>query len=869
VPYSGVVRLLCASDDPTLVGRLVAAVDSRLAIGHVPLERLSAVAAAISHTGWDALAVLTADPERVPWPTLTHVCRVADLPIVWSMPEAPTGTAVPDVPFLPWHRLVEGVTGLVTPKPDGGQPTWPPAAWSGGWARKEASDTPNLQAVLDDAVDLLVPAVADLATALVLNADGTVAHLAARHHDPSGQVITDRMWSLPEWRDNADWNGQVRCAVSGRPLFLPQVPAGFWDQLGVTGEVRHLLGQLDPQAVVTMPFVTAAGQRGAVAMLACTPGSAFAPDMLRHAEDFAEQTRIAWDRQARLVAAIESSQRYQLQAERNFRQLTLAGKLATLRQLPDAATAMVAAVRDEIPDAHVACWLLSDDGDMLTRTGSSAGASLADIRDDWQVVPMHVANGVTEAVTTGRSVLLATREHLLTCYPHLAGDRSVQRCGAWASIPMIQDGRAIGALGIAFDSPRPFDPDEVAHLEALARLCAQACERGRLYSSLSNSLQENARLVAGLQQSDRRKNTFLAMLAHELRNPLGALANALYLLKQPAESAAPDRQQRTVAIMDRQIEHLRRLLDDLIDLARITQGKITLDRQPVDLTALLPDAIEDWRTQNPEGVVLATDWPATPVWVAGERSRLVQVLNNLLDNARRFSPDGTTIAIRMREDGNGVTLCITDQGIGLTPDQISTIFEPFTQLGPNQQGLGLGLPLVEQLVQLHDGRIEASSDGPDQGSRFAIWLPVIPPPGGTDPSVAQTPVAPSLRVLVIEDHDDARETLGELLEIWGHRPVLAGTGQKGLDLLLANDLDIALVDIQLPDIDGYAVARGARTKLGPAFPLVALTGFGQAHDRQQALAAGFTDHVTKPLDPDRLQALIVALCLPASTVQGK
>ncbi len=292
--------------------------------------------------------------------------------------------------------------------------------------------------------------------------------------------------------------------------------------------------------------------------------------------------RRAPDGQAHLAGGVATGRGQQELAERNRRLLDLTGKLAALRELPEAAAAMVAAIREEIPDADIVIWQVNADGQVLDLVGAGVSVPRAQVMSRWRQLPVDFPLPITMAYTSGRSIPIESRAALLSQFPNLADHAGAIVGHAWVALPLILTNQSIGVIGLYFDAPRKFEADEIAHWEALSQQCAQAFERARLYSSLSASLTENARLVADLQAKDQRKNTFLAMLAHELRNPLGAMANALQLLtyQGPAES---DRQARALSVMHRQVHHLRQLLDDLIDLARINQGKIRLSPEPIAL----------------------------------------------------------------------------------------------------------------------------------------------------------------------------------------------------------------------------------------------------------------------------------------------
>jgi PAS domain S-box-containing protein len=362
------------------------------------------------------------------------------------------------------------------------------------------------------------------------------------------------------------------------------------------------------------------------------------------------------------------------------------------------------------------------------------------------------------------------------------------------------------------------------------------------------------------EAANRAKDEFLAMLGHELRNPLGTITNAVTVLDR---LAADDTTRRLTAMIQRQTGHLSRLVDDLLDMARVTSGKIGLQAQPVDLHELAGRCLETLaqagRTRD-HRVVLQ----GGPVHVVGDAARLEQIVNNLVDNALKYTPAGGTVTVVTEGAGGDAVLRVRDTGRGISADVLARVFDLFVQepqtLDRARGGLGLGLTLVKRLVELHGGSVSAWSDGPDRGSEFVVRLPALAPAAGLPsrgaPAGRDAPALPR-RVLIVEDGADARESLRLLLEHAGHVVETAEDGPTGLAKLQAFRPEVALIDIGLPGLDGYALARLARERPETSgIRLVAVTGYGQAGDRQRALAAGFDQHVTKPVDPALLRDLL-------------
>ncbi|WP_432377595.1 ATP-binding protein [Duganella sp. P38] len=392
-------------------------------------------------------------------------------------------------------------------------------------------------------------------------------------------------------------------------------------------------------------------------------------------------------------------------------------------------------------------------------------------------------------------------------------------------------------------------------------------ELARALDAMAQSLQEKERqhlkAEKQLREADRRKDEFLAMLAHELRNPLAPISAGAQLLQSGHASEAAV--QRTAGIIVRQVHHMTRLVDDLLDVSRVTRGLVTLTRVPLEVSRIVADAVEQAdpllkSRQHRFEVAL----PPAPLTVTGDHKRLVQVLVNVLNNAAKYTPAGGAIKLTARAEGSNVKLMVSDNGIGMSPELRSRVFELFAQADRNsdrsQGGLGLGLALVKSLVELHGGAVSVDSEGEHKGSTFTIILPgTHQQPAASAPGPVAAPTR-KLRVLVVDDNIDAAQTLQLLLEAGGHHVTVAHTALRALELAQASSPQLCLLDIGLPDISGYELARRLRAAPQTAqATLVAVTGYGRREDRDQANAAGFNHYFVKPVDVDALLALIARL----------
>ncbi|MED5621977.1 hybrid sensor histidine kinase/response regulator [Ideonella sp. BN130291] len=385
-----------------------------------------------------------------------------------------------------------------------------------------------------------------------------------------------------------------------------------------------------------------------------------------------------------------------------------------------------------------------------------------------------------------------------------------------------------------------------------------------LASALEAARAEGARLNAELREEHLRKDEFLAMLAHELRNPLAPIVTSVQVLKHPALSE--DRRRRQIEIVQRQAAQMSRLVEDLLDVSRVSRGRIELKREPVDLRAILRAAVEaSLSLMHSRGHRLTVQLPDDPLQLNADVVRLTQVFSNILQNAAKYTDPGGRIELAARAEGDRAVVSVRDNGIGIEPELLPRIFDLFMQvpvsIDRSQGGLGIGLTLVRLLVQLHDGEIAAESTGPGQGSCFTVRLPLPPVRLVSLPSPTATaaPLRQALRILVVDDNHDAADTLAHALQLQGHSVQCAYSGPAALQRAEEVDIDLVFLDLGLPQMDGYEVAQRMRRQQERHRPyLVALTGYGASRDRERSHTAGFDDHRVKPLSDADLHAVLLA-----------
>ena len=461
-----------------------------------------------------------------------------------------------------------------------------------------------------------------------------------------------------------------------------------------------------------------------------------------------------------------------------------------------------------------------------------------------------------DALSDGAGALLVAEECLQDArVPELM--QALARQPPWSDLPVMILARH-GANSIAIA--------EALELGANITVLERPMRVAALISAVRSALRGRRRqyelreLLDGLQESDQRKTEFLATLAHELRNPLAPIRSCVGILQRGVPDPAP-----VLDVMDRQVHHMVRLVDDLLELSRITRGKVELRQEDVEVSALFAAARD---TSSPlieaGGHALEVRLPAAPLWVHADPVRMAQVLSNLLNNAARYTDAGGRIVLEARAEGGDALITVTDNGMGLTPAAIEGVFDMFSQADGRdsraQHGLGIGLALVRNLVEMHGGNVGAHSEGPGKGSRFEVRLPLVE--AGRAAAAHQPDEAAVIghRILVVDDNRDAADSLALLLGMAGAEVEVAYDGPQALRKVAAFRPRVAVLDLGMPGMSGLDVARRIRERDDAGdCTLIALTGWGQESDRQLTREAGFAHHLTKPVNFDEMQAVLATV----------
>jgi PAS domain S-box-containing protein len=500
--------------------------------------------------------------------------------------------------------------------------------------------------------------------------------------------------------------------------------------------------------------------------------------------------------------------------------------------------------------AHLAAIVESSDDAIVSKT-------LEGIIRSWNRAAERLFGYSAEEVVGQSITLIVPAERVEEELEILRKLRRGEQVDHFETVRVAKDGRRID-VSLTISPIR----DANGVIVGASKVARDISERKALADAQQRTIGELKRAEAALREADRRKDEFLAVLAHELRNPLAPIRYAVATAAKEGRSAAERLQAQ--AIIGRQVEHMGRLLDDLLDVSRITRGTLILRRASVDLAAVVAAAQESARPLiESRGHTLAVELPKEPVRLVADPVRLAQVFANLLINAAKYTDSGGRIELQARREGGELAVVIRDNGIGISAEMMPRMFTLFAQASPalerSEGGLGIGLSLARGLVELHGGAVSAYSGGLGQGSEFVVRLPIGDPGDSTD-AESRPPTragARPLRLLVADDNRDSAETCAALLEASGHEVTVAHTGREAFDLACQLQPDALLLDIGMPELNGYQLAQQIRgTGWGRRAVLIAITGWGQEQDKQRALAAGFDRHLTKPVDPYDLEMLL-------------
>lgn len=703
------------------------------------------------------------------------------------------------------------------------------------------TSTLDTDSILRTIASIAVPTMADWCAIDLLEGDRSIRRVAVAHTDVEKVRWAREIHERYPPGDDPERNGVLRVTTTGAPELYATITDEMLESSAVDDEHLRILRELGVCSAMLVPLTARGHAFGAITFVSSESRRPFTTEDLEAATQLGQRAALAVDN-GRLF---EKEREAREQAERN------ALRTARLQEVTAALSGSI--TPDRVADVIIGLGIRAFDaqsGTLAVRRGRVAelirtlGFDRSYI-DPYRILPLDSEGPrfpLTDAITEGRPILIESDEKLFEAYPHLRG-KTTGRHHAFAAIPLQADDYVLGAIGLSFSEPRGFDEADVEFLLALGRQCAQALDRARLYE-----VEREARGAA--EEANRAKDDFLATLSHEMRTPLTATLGWARMLND--EDLDDETRQQAVQSIYRSSQAQVRIVEDLLDVSRIVAGKMTIERRPVDLAVVVTEAKEAL-IQMARSRQIVIDADLQPIIVDGDADRLRQVASNLMSNAIKFSDEGGKVRVLLRSEGEMAALEVIDEGRGIDPEFLPFLFDRFRQADSSTTrsfgGLGLGLSIVQHLIRLHGGSVEAMSEGVGKGARFRVIIPVL-----RDRQVDEETVAEGeehdltgVSVLVVEDAPDSRSLIEAIFRRAGAEVRTAAGPAEARKIL--DDLSPTLIvsDVAMPEEDGYSFVRSLRRQ-GDRTPVIALTAYGREEDVNAARAAGFDGYVRKPVD---------------------
>jgi PAS domain S-box-containing protein len=703
---------------------------------------------------------------------------------------------------------------------------------------------------------LAVPRIADWAAVDMLEGSGAFRRVAVAHVDPAKVHLAEELRGRqqPTLSDPTGVGAVVR---TGKPELIEVVT----EEILVAALAEHpdllpIIRGLGLRSAMTVPLSARGKVIGAISFVSAESRRRYSQSDLAFAQELSRRATYAVEN-ALFVRDLRQANRTKDLFLKRAEHLQ-----ATATQLvrADSLEAIVRAFESEEPRSPVSALAWS----LYLRTGDrldlvAATAALRQLAAEWKSFSISTSTPLARAAATGEALWFRDADEMNALFPSVPLDAGGLGRGARVALPLGPGGDCRGVIGVMFETSRAFDADEKAYLVAVAHLWDQALERARLAAAEKEAIQ---RALDAETLATRKKDEFLAMLGHELRNPLAPIVTATALLRVRGRATG-----REIDILERQARHLVRLVDDLLDISRITSGKLTLKRTPVAIAEVIAQAVESTSPLFEEKKVrlfCEASPPGRALIVEGDRDRLVQVVANVLVNAAKFTPQGRSVSVRAAQEGPLAFVTVSDEGQGIEPDLLPRVFDLFSQgkqpADRRNGGLGLGLAIAHSIVVAHGGTIDVKSPGAGRGTVVSIRLPTTVSASddghrADGSSELLTEATTRHRVLVVDDNQDSAELLAAFLNERGYECFVAGNAHEALSLSRKVLPDAAILDIGLPDLDGHQLARELRATLaGQAPKLIALSGYAQDSDKRVAFEAGFAAHLAKPVEMTKLTA---------------
>jgi PAS domain S-box-containing protein len=709
----------------------------------------------------------------------------------------------------------------------------------------------DYEQTLQSVANLAVPYFADWCSVDLLSDDRTINRVAVAHCDPEKVKLG---WKIAQQypRRLEDGYGVSQVILTGQSAIATEITN---EQLTATvqdAQYLQILRGLNLKSCIIAPLKARGRVLGSISFVFSESNRRYSTMDLTLAEDLARRAGIAIDNARLYQEAQQVRQAAEIAADRTARLQTVTAALSeslTPLQVADVIVEQGMAVL-EATSGLVA--LVTEDGKELEIV--KAVGYHTDLVESWQRFSINADAPLAEAVRTGEPIWLETVASRVARYPHLADIYSRYDFQSWMSLPLVSEGRRVGGIGLNFKHFKQLSTDDREFILTISRLCGQAISRTQLYEA-----EHKAR--ADAERANRVKDEFLAVLSHELRSPLNPILGWTKLLRN--NKLEPTQANRALETIERNGKLLAQLIEDLLDISRMLRGKLSLNTASVDLVAVIQEAIETVQlAAAAKSIHIQTVLQPTEKTVLGDANRLQQVVWNLLSNAIKFTPEGGWVEVKLEAIANQMQIQVTDNGKGIQPDFLPHVFEYFRQADSSTTrrfgGLGLGLAIVHQIVELHGGTVRAESAGEGLGARFTVLLPVTSHHSELFPDTQVSTLSSDLtdvRVLVVDDQVDMGCLAEFILAQYGAKVTVASSAAEALTILTQFIPDVLLCDIGMPEMDGYMLMRHIR-KLpavkGGTIPAIALTAYASEYERRQAQAAGFQLHLPKPVDPEDL-----------------
>ena len=724
----------------------------------------------------------------------------------------------------------------------------------------------NYEITLASLVRLVLPVLADYCLIYKLEQNGQIQPITAAHQVPEKEGLVQELANLLCTHIQSPSSLTAQVLRTGEPLLISEFSYEMAVALIKDPRLLQICYELDPKSVMVLPL-TARGQIFGVMLLTRAESDRrYAASDLVLAEELARRAAIAIDNAQLYWEAQQARAAAEQAADRTTRLQTVTAALSEPITPGQVAEVIVEQSQTALGVTSALVALLNETGTELEIVHSVGYEQ--DLEEAWRCFSVNTAAPLAEAVRTGKVVWEESTEARLARYPHLAEAYARYNYGAWISLPLMIEGRAVGAITLSFTQAPQLSEEDRAFILALAQQSAQAIDRARLYEA-----ERTARAEA--EAANRIKDEFLAIVSHELRTPLNAVLGWSQLLRTRKFDAATTA--RALETIERNARSQKQLIEDLLDVSRIIRGKVNLNVQPIDLVPVIQAGIEVVRlAANAKNIQIETQFERDAGLVLGDPERLQQVVWNLLSNAVKFTLEGGWIKVDLQRVESQLQIQVQDTGIGISKAFLPHVFEYFRQadgsITRSRGGLGLGLAIVRHLVELHGGTVQAISEGEGQGATFTVKLPLLLNSSqisvreqlypAEEAALEELLILQGLQLLVVDDEADTREFLAFILEQSGAEVTAVSSAKAALRSLKQLKPDVIVSDIGMPQEDGYALLRQVRALESEAtrqIPAIALTAYAGEDYRQLALAAGFQLHISKPVDAVELVKAIAKL----------